>query len=268
MSNKKRGRKPKKKFTTSKKIYSSDIIIDNNYTSFVLHLPIDINELNNEDISIIKPLTQKNKFKKIETIKKNNELKTDINNMRDRIINIMCDFSSSVNKNWPTKTDLVCDWDFCLFENTPIGIPKKLHNEKYYCYGNFCSFECAAAYLNHNKLKNYNYYEEYSLLNGLYQNIYKKITKISAALSRKSLKKCGGPYDIQTFRKLSKKTDLFHNIIYPPLIPIIPFIEERIINDNKQTIDTSFIPISKRIYDNTANKNNFNNSSLKKYFVN
>ena len=40
-----------------------------------------------------------------------------------------------------------CFWDTCDFDSPPIHIPKFEANGTYYCYGCFCSPECATAYL-------------------------------------------------------------------------------------------------------------------------
>lgn len=279
---KKRGRKSKKtKNTKIKKIYSSDINLEKeNKKIFLLHLPINVFELLKKESNniLLNPPKDNEKFDLVKNIEDNkkDENNIDIENIKDRIINIMSEYSSSLKiKQWPTRTDIVCHWDFHNFSTVPIGIPKKFYNDRFYCYRNFCSFECAAAFLNHNKLKNNNYKEEYSLLNLMYKKLFNKksLHNISCALSRDSLKCYGGVYIIDTFRKLSKKDDLYHNIIYPPLIPIVPIIEERVINENKQTIDTKFIPLNKRIYNNTLvntkkkNKTNLNKSLLSNYFI-
>ena len=57
--------------------------------------------------------------------------------------------------------------------------------------------------------------------------MYKKeINNITYSLPRETLKIFGGNLSIEEFRKKSNDTDININIYYPPMIPIVPKIEE------------------------------------------
>ena len=65
-----------------------------------------------------------------------------------------------------------CFWCTCSFENPSIFIPKYELNEKYYCYGNFCSPECACGYLMKENIDTSTKFERYYLLNNIYGKIF------------------------------------------------------------------------------------------------
>ena len=70
--------------------------------------------------------------------------------------------------------------------------------------------------------------------------------KIQLAPPRETLKIFGGFYNISEFRKASNKGGKTYNIINPPMISIVPKIEENIINYKLRDTD-SFIPLNKEL---------------------
>ena len=94
-------------------------------------------------------------------------------------------------------------------------------------FGNFCSPECAAA---HCFTMNDNVWEKYSLLNDIYGN--NKPVRI--ANSKLLLKKFGGIYTINEFRSLNINNSKIYKLCLPPILSLIPTLEETNIdiNDN------------------------------------
>jgi len=116
-------------------------------------------------------------------------------------------------------------------------------------FGNFCSPECVSAY-NFDSNNNDNVmWERYSMINYLYSNnVSNNFIKI--ALPRLSLKRFGGPFTIEKFRELSGcKT---YKITTPPMVPIIPSLEEIIIDEQENNNQFG-------IFNNDFLKNNNNN---------
>ena len=69
--------------------------------------------------------------------------------------------------------------------------------------------------------------ERNSLIYLMKKKMYKKeINNITYSLPRETLKIFGGNLSIEEFRKKSNDTDININIYYPPMIPIVPKIEE------------------------------------------
>ena len=172
----------------------------------------------------------------------------DNNNIEiDKKNDIMLQFSECNKRNeWPCSTSINCFWCCHNFQNIPCALPIRKVNEIYYVFGNFCSPECAASYNfnNHNDKA----IEKFSLLNQLYRKIYNNNDYIvNLAPPQLSLRNFGGHLSIEQFRNYTKNNNKILIINMPPLVSIIPQIEETIseINVNSKN---SFIPLdSERI---------------------
>ena len=92
-------------------------------------------------------------------------------------------------------------------------------------FGNFCSPECAAAYC---FTMNDNVWEKYSLLN----EIYGKNKPVRIANSKLLLKKFGGIYNIDEFRSLNINNSKMYKLCLPPILSLIPTLEETNIDIN------------------------------------
>lgn len=271
---KKRGRKPKEKIYSIKDINKAFFDKSKNET-LILHLPIKKNDINNEepvpiskhelhffnfdDDEYIKDdtvlfnnenLLESNKQT---VIKKPEETETKINNkmLYHRLNNILYEFiGSNHDNNWPMTTSTYCWWCCHSFNWTPCALPENYIKNKFYVYGCFCSFNCVASYnfsLNDNDM-----WERYSLLNLMYCKINeKKFIKISLAPPREILRIFGGYMSIEEFRENCYTNDKNFKILKPPLISIIPKIEENNYNINKNKI--SYIPVNKELIERAEN---------------
>ena len=152
--------------------------------------------------------------------------------LKKNLRNILYEFiDCNKDKKWPDKTNISCWWCCHKFDNVPCSLPYKFKKDKFHVKGVFCSFNCAASY--NFSLNDENIYERYSLLNLMYKKLYyRKFIKINLAPPRESLKLFGGYLSIEEFRNNCLSNDKLFNIIEPPLISIIPKIEESI-NHNK-----------------------------------
>lgn len=141
---------------------------------------------------------------------------------------------NSTNKLVETKkTDLCCWWCTYQFENDPCFIPEKYYNDKYYVFGCFCSFNCAASYnLN---INDYKVMERYALLKKIYNINLDKKSKL--APPKEVLTKYGGIVSIENYRKNFVTCDKEYRINLPPLVAIHHIIEEVTIekNDTKES---------------------------------
>lgn len=123
------------------------------------------------------------------------------------------------------KTNLACWWCTYNFDSPPCFIPERYDNEKYYVFGCFCTFNCAVSYnLN---MGDYKIYDRYSLIKKLYHYIHASDDEILIAPSREVLEKFGGPLTITEFRKNFKHCNKEYKLLMPPMIPIVPFVEEK-----------------------------------------
>jgi hypothetical protein len=126
--------------------------------------------------------------------------------------------------NMNNKSD--CFWCTYCFDNEPIVIPKHELNNQMYCYGNFCSPECACAYLMKEKIDSSTQFERYYLLNNIYGKIYNYDKNIKPAPDpHYLLKKFNGNMEIQEYRKLLENERLLL-IVDKPLSRTFPEIFE------------------------------------------
>ena len=209
----------------NEKLNDENIIVEDNFNLN----PNLINENNNNNES----------FNTNKVIKKN-------------LRNILYEFINSNNdKTWPTSTNIHCWWCCHQFNCTPCALPEYYKKDKFYVSGVFCSFNCAASY-NFSKNSD-NIWERFSLLNLMYKKLYeKKFVKINLAPPRETLKIFGGYLSIEEFRENSLKNDKTFVVIKPPLISIIPKIEENISNSGKN-FKNNIIQVNENILNKTQN---------------
>ena len=137
-----------------------------------------------------------------------------------------------------------CFWCTYCFDNDSIMIPKYEMKGIYYCYGNFCSPECACSYLMNENIESSQKFERYYLLNILYSKIYNYERNIKLAPSPYyTLDKFYGNLNIQEYRKLLKHERLLL-IVEKPLSKLLPELydenEDYILN-NKSVNNKSVI---------------------------
>ena len=159
--------------------------------------------------------------------------------------NTMVQFKEANNRNkWPESTSIYCWWCCSPFNNTPCALPIRKKNDEYQVIGCFCSPECAAAW-NFDNYDNEERWEKYSLLNMIYKKVFEnqKIS-IKPAAPRQSLKIFGGTLTIEEFRKNNCNYNKNFKIVMPPMISVIPQIEESM-NNSFYNQNKSFIPIDK-----------------------
>lgn len=173
--------------------------------------------------------TDKNDINIQDNIVNNNSLKDkkNYNIENDKIIskklkelsyNLKCN-------NIENKSD--CFWCTYSYDNDTIIIPKYEINNKYVCYGSFCSPECACAYLmNDGSIDTSTKFERYYLLNNIYGKIYNYNKNIKPAPNpHYLLRKFNGNLDIQEYRKLLEN-ERFLLVVDKPLTKVFPELYE------------------------------------------
>jgi len=159
------------------------------------------------------------------------------------------------------KTHICCWWCTYEFDNYPFFIPEKFYNNKYYVFGNFCSFNCAASY--NLEIEDYKVMERYTLLKKLYEKFI-PIDKMKLAAKKEVLVKFGGIVEISDYRANFAKCEKEYRLNLPPLCFIHHIIEEVTIEKNTESdnIKSNIQNIKKKI---PMVKNNlFNTMGLKK----
>jgi hypothetical protein len=119
-----------------------------------------------------------------------------------------------------------CFWCTCPFDNPPLYIPKYELNSIYYCYGCFCSPECATAFLFKETIDTSTRFERYHLLNHIYCKIYNYTKNIKPAPDPYyTLNKYYGNLTIQEYRLLLKNERILI-VVDKPLSRILPELHE------------------------------------------
>jgi hypothetical protein len=119
-----------------------------------------------------------------------------------------------------------CFWCTCDFDNPSIFIPKHELNHTYYCYGCFCSPECATAFLFKESIDTSTRFERYHLLNHIYCKIYDYKKNIKPAPDPfYTLNKYYGNLSIQEYRRLLKNERLLL-VVDKPLSRTLPELHE------------------------------------------
>ena len=140
-----------------------------------------------------------------------------------------------------------CFWCTFDFDNPPIYIPKYELNNTYYCYGCFCSPECATASLFKESIDVSVKFERYHLLNHIYCKIYGYNKNVKPAPDPYyMLDKYYGNLSIQEYRRLLKNNRLIL-LVDKPFTRSLPELYDE--NDD-YIINSKTIPSS----NNSSNK--------------
>ena len=86
-------------------------------------------------------------------------------------------------------------------------------------------------------------WERYSLLNLLYRKMNKKFVKIKPAPPREALKIVGGYMSIEEYRNILITQNKEYTLLHPPMISIIPKIEETLTYSNIKSNKNVYVPL-------------------------
>ncbi len=220
-----------------------NLLSENNNLFFDNEQVIEKPEKNEKMEEIVSNSKLKDEELKDDDTKTNKVIKKNLRNILYEFINANSD------KIWPDSTNIYCWWCCHPFNGVPCALPESYRKEKFYVNGCFCTFNCAASY-NFSKNDD-NMWERYSLLNLMYKKLYNRnFVKINLAPPRETLKIFGGYLSIEEFRENSYKNEKTFMVVKPPLISIIPKIEENILTNNKN-IKNNFPLVNENILNKT-----------------
>ena len=187
---------------------------------------------NNNNLDNTNNTNNTNNTKNIENIEKleyieNNITQDNIKNIayKKNISRKLKELNNNLKHN-NISNKSACFWCTCSFDNDPIYIPKYQLSNITYCYGCFCSPECACSYLLNENIDSSTKFERYYLLNNVYGKIYDYKKNIKPAPSPfYLLNKFYGNLDIQEYRKLLENERLLL-VVNKPLSQVFPEIYE------------------------------------------
>jgi hypothetical protein len=154
---------------------------------------------------------------------------------------MICYQDSNREQRLPDATEVACFWDCHQFRGQPWVIPTAIEEGIWRVYGNFCSPECAAAYLFNERLDIHVQWERYALLNRLYKT-YVSSESVRIAPSRHCLRLFGGTLDISVFRQTVSEKRLRVDVMAPPMISIIQVMDTKPIDFYDASMKNTFIP--------------------------
>jgi hypothetical protein len=139
----------------------------------------------------------------------------------------------------PESCDIACFWDCSTFRGQPCAIPVAIEEGIWRVYGNFCSPECAAAFLFNERIDAHVQWERYALLNRLYATTE---APVRLAPARASLRLFGGILDAADFRGIVGDKRLRVDVMTPPMISIIQVMDTKPIDFYDASMKNTFIP--------------------------
>lgn len=256
-------------------IHSSDIEDDNNIIKYEPNINIpepyekddnNFEQLENYNNNVSNELyVNQKKNVKVDNQEVNNIEQNEINEIEnDNIISnndinkICCKKLKTIQyefidanhkKTWLNNTQIYCMWCCHGFDGIPISIPQKYVNDKFHVYGNFCSFNCAASYI-FNKNDDF-MWKQYNLLNLLQKKISdNNWKKIKLAPPKEVLKIFGGYLSIDEYRKELLTGETEFKIVEPPLVSLIPKIEETYFKSNNDINNKkTYVPLDNDLID-------------------
>jgi hypothetical protein len=125
----------------------------------------------------------------------------------------------------PERTDVACFWCAHTFEWQPCIIPEREVGGVYQVYGNFCTPQCAVAFLLTEPIDPHVRWERMALLQRIYDRTGRG--RVNPAAARESLRLFGGPMSIDSFRAVSGEAKVRVDLHMPPMVSILGSIDTK-----------------------------------------
>lgn len=152
-----------------------------------------------------------------------NEADVDYYNLK---ANLLVQFKDSSDvKTIPKTSDVACFWCCHTFINRPVVLPIRDTGEHLQVMGNFCSPECACAYLFDMRQDSHTRWEQLALLFRVYSEACGG--KIHPAPSRNVLKLFGGNLSITEYRNLIRSHKVRVDVHLPPMVSILATMDTK-----------------------------------------
>jgi hypothetical protein len=128
-------------------------------------------------------------------------------------------------KTLPEETDVACFWCCHAFKGRPVVLPIRDEGQYLQVYGNYCSPECAMAYLFDMKQDSHTRWEQLALLNRVYGEYVGGTVR--PAPPRSILKLFGGPVGIDEYRDIINKKKVRVDIHIPPMVSLLSTMDTK-----------------------------------------
>jgi hypothetical protein len=151
---------------------------------------------------------------------------------------LVCYKGSRQTQYLPNSSGIACFWCCDTFTGGTCIIPKEVLGNVWQVYGNFCSPQCALAYLLSELLDTHVRWERISLLQRLYGS---QCThgRVYPAPSRETLQRFGGPVSSQDFHAMCDKQRIRIDVHMPPMVSILPTMDTKPIDFYETNVKNS-----------------------------
>ena len=136
----------------------------------------------------------------------------------------------------PKSTEVHCFWCAHAFEGTPCFLPVKEESAVYHVYGNYCTPQCALAYLLYEHLDSHVRWERMALLH----RMYKCSGRLYPAPPRESIISFGGIYTIEKFRDIIAGNKVRVDVQVPPMVSILGTLDTKPIDFYDSSLQNTF----------------------------
>jgi hypothetical protein len=181
---------------------------------------------NESNLIIVPPTSEPTQTTKNEPKQETNivqEQEVDYYNLKSTLL-IQYKDSAEV-KTVPQTSDVACFWCCHTFTNRPVVLPIRDTGEHLQVMGNFCSPECACAYLFDMRQDSHTRWEQLALLYRVYGEACNG--KIHPSPARNVLKHFGGNLSITEYRNLIRSHKVRIDIHLPPMVSILATMDTK-----------------------------------------
>lgn len=147
--------------------------------------------------------------------------------------------SSNSTRELPSSSTAACFWCCESFEGRPCVIPSFITDDVWHVYGNYCTPQCALAYLLSETIDTHTRWERIALLNRLYADSFEG--RIYPAPSRESLQRFGGPVTAEDYRTMSIQQRVRVDIHLPPMVSILASMDTKPIDFYETPLRTTLV---------------------------
>lgn len=136
----------------------------------------------------------------------------------------------------PAKTEVHCFWCTHPFDGTPSFLPVKEESGVYSVYGNYCTPQCALAFLLYEHLDSHVRWERMALLH----RMYRSVGRLYPSPPRESLVSYGGVYSIEKFREIISVNRVRVDVQVPPMVSILGTLDTKPIDFYDSSLQNTF----------------------------
>jgi hypothetical protein len=136
----------------------------------------------------------------------------------------------------PANTEVHCFWCTHGFKGVPFFLPVKEESGSYHVYGNYCTAQCALAYLLHEHVDSHVRWERMALLH----RMYRCAGRLYPAPPRESIVTYGGIYTIEKFREIIADNKLRVDVQVPPMVSILGILDTKPIDFYDSSLQNTF----------------------------